>query len=85
MLAKGDGTVANVTSAGELDTLLCALNGDCAMCQCVVVKSIAGVTSLPDSDRADRSLVILENSELGMEMVAAYSVSGYPSAPGQCP
>jgi hypothetical protein len=34
--------------------------------------------SLPDSDKADRSLVIFENSELGMEMVAAYSVSGIP-------
>lgn len=32
VLAKGDGTVANVASASELDTLLCALNGDCAMC-----------------------------------------------------
>ena len=32
VLAKGDGTVADVTSAGELHALLCALNGDCAMC-----------------------------------------------------
>jgi len=44
----------------------------------VVVKSIAEVTSLPDSERAERSLVIFENSELGIEMVAAYSVSGIP-------
>jgi len=32
MLAKGDGTVADVTSAGELYTLLCAFNGDCTVC-----------------------------------------------------
>ena len=43
-----------------------------------MVESVAGVTILPDSDRADKSLVILENSELGMEIVAAYSVSGMP-------
>jgi hypothetical protein len=30
VLAKGDGTVADVTSAGELYALLCALNGDYA-------------------------------------------------------
>jgi hypothetical protein len=28
VLAEGDGTVANVTSAGKLYTFLCALNGD---------------------------------------------------------
>ena len=29
VLAEGDGTVADVTSAGELYALLCALDGDC--------------------------------------------------------
>lgn len=31
VLAKGDGAVADVTSAGELYALLCALNGDCGV------------------------------------------------------
>lgn len=34
--------------------------------------------NIPDSDRAMRSLQILLNSEEGMLMVAAYSVSGIP-------
>jgi hypothetical protein len=29
VLAQGDRAVANVTGAGELDALLCALDGDC--------------------------------------------------------
>lgn len=30
VLAEGDRAVANVTGAGELYALLCALNGDCS-------------------------------------------------------
>jgi hypothetical protein len=34
VLAEGDGAVADVTSAGELYTFLCALNGDCDVLVC---------------------------------------------------
>jgi hypothetical protein len=39
VLAEGDGTVANVTSACELHTFLGALNGDCDVLVCCVCKS----------------------------------------------
>jgi hypothetical protein len=75
--SESDSTVANITRTGELDTILVCLDRHCR-----VTKSageiIKGLTSVPDSERAIKSMHILLNSEEGIEIVAAYSVSGIP-------
>ena len=78
MLPEGDGTVANVTLARELDAVLARIDGNCAgyVNSCLFL----GIfwVCIPDSDMAIRSVVMRLNSEAGMAMVAAYSVSGMP-------
>jgi hypothetical protein len=75
--SKSDSTIANITRAGELDTILGCLDRDYR------VTALAGAmvkvsANVPDSERAIKSMQILLNSEEGMEIVAAYSVSGIP-------
>lgn len=75
--SESDSTIANIACAGELDTILGRLDGDFKDTE-LAEETTKEFSNLPDSDRAIKSVQIRLNSEEGMEIVAAYSVSGIP-------
>lgn len=75
--AQSDRAVSDITSALEAHAVLCALDRDWSHCQWSG-PNCSSVPNIPDSESADRSLVMRWNSGLGNVMVAAYSVSGIP-------
>jgi hypothetical protein len=75
--SKSYSTVTNITCTRELDTILGCFDGDCKDTQ-LAVELRKDSRSVPDSERAIKSVQILLNSEEGMVIVAAYSVSGIP-------
>lgn len=77
MASQSNSPVTNITGAGELDTILVRFDGYWSNIN--QLRSEMEVNNnIPDSESAMRSTQILLNSVDGIEIVAAYSVSGIP-------